>query len=75
MKFCQKKDMIKNRADGNKYFRDISYYLDLVNGIIKSITKFSDTLKDNLTKDVESMWIQIPQVKHLDKSTRETDLA
>ncbi|SBS98765.1 hypothetical protein POVCU1_048620, partial [Plasmodium ovale curtisi] len=71
---CANHEIVRKSKDENKYFRDVNYYLDLVNGIIKSITKFSPILKDKIINNNEDYWKKVPEVKYIDKCTRKTDL-
>ncbi|SBT02074.1 PIR Superfamily Protein [Plasmodium ovale curtisi] len=71
---CANHKIVGNSNDENGYCRDVNYYLDLVNGIIKSINKFSPILKDKIINNNEDYWKKVPEVKYIDKCTRKKDL-
>ncbi|SBT02689.1 PIR Superfamily Protein [Plasmodium ovale curtisi] len=63
-----------NKGDEIKCCRDINYYFDLLNAIIKSPNVFSRHIQDDVIRKFEEQWKEIIQVKSIDMCTRETDL-
>ncbi|SBT33407.1 PIR Superfamily Protein [Plasmodium ovale wallikeri] len=60
--------------DQIKCCRDINYYFDLLNAIIKSPNVFSKNIQDDVINKFEEQWKEIIRVKNIDICTRETDL-
>ncbi|SBT02520.1 PIR Superfamily Protein [Plasmodium ovale curtisi] len=65
-KFIQKikENFIDN--DQIKCCRDITYYFDLLNAIIKSPNVFSRYIQDDVINKLEEQWKEIIQVKNID---------
>ncbi|SBT84986.1 PIR protein [Plasmodium ovale] len=64
---------IENR-DEIKCCRDINYYIDLVNAIVKSTDILPKRIQDNLISHVEQKWKEVPKVKHIDECKGKIDL-
>ncbi|SBT55695.1 PIR Superfamily Protein [Plasmodium ovale wallikeri] len=54
--------------------RDISYYVDLLNSIVKLTNIFSKDHLDNLTDIIEEKWKKVPKVCAIEICKGETDL-
>ncbi|SBS89470.1 PIR Superfamily Protein [Plasmodium ovale curtisi] len=54
--------------------RNINYYFDLLNAIIKSANIFSRDIQDNIIAKVEQQWKKVLNVKNVDECTKEIDL-
>ncbi|SBT74469.1 hypothetical protein POWCR01_000220100 [Plasmodium ovale] len=54
--------------------RNINYYIDLLNAIIRSTNTFSKDIQDNIIDKVEEQWKRILQIKSIDKCTKDIDL-
>ncbi|SBT01224.1 unspecified product, partial [Plasmodium ovale curtisi] len=54
--------------------RNISYYFDLLNAIIKSANVFSRNIRDNIISNVEKQWVKVLKAENVDECTKEIDL-
>ncbi|SBT57560.1 PIR Superfamily Protein [Plasmodium ovale wallikeri] len=61
-------------GDEIKCCRDINYYIDLVNAIVKSTNILPNDIQDYLISHVEQKWNEVPKVKHIDECKGKVDL-
>ncbi|SBT57119.1 PIR Superfamily Protein [Plasmodium ovale wallikeri] len=54
--------------------RNISYYFDLLYAIIKSPSRLSNDITNNLLYQIEHKWNEVPEIKNKDECKGETDL-